>query len=732
VPITRTDTIMSHAMRLLFAGGLLVAIAGCESIFGTKPVPSSLDRVVISPSGDVAAGQTVQISARVLDQSGEPMTGQTVHFAVKDGGGELNRSESATDHRGVASAEWTVGGRIATHRVHVHHPEAGERFLTVTTRPADADSLEIVVPDEIRHGSDAQLEVRAADRFGNRIDSPVVTWSSSDETLFVMSGRTVVTGGVGTGTVTATVDNAYASAEIVILEPTYNLRIDGMHITQGIQRYDGTVPLVARRDGLIRVFGLANEPSTRMPVIEVGVYHDEARVETLELTANLYAVTEIDEGSLDSSWNAPLPGDLIRSGLSLRATINPDHSIPERDYSDNTFPLEDEHQIVSVEDYGPTKVRFVPIHREFDGETGEVPAQLADWVRFTESVFPIPYLDYDVREAYTFDKDVSDLESRDIWSEMLRDMDALRHADGSFRYYYGLTKRIEGSGVGGVAYLRGRVGIGRDNASQIFAHELGHNFGLRHAPCGGAPGTDADFPHANAALGAYGWNPDTGEMIAQDTKHDLMGYCYPRWVSDYNYEKVIPRLRSDAEHPEYEAADIQPGLLVWGGVRESGEVILEPSVELPMRPALPDGTGPALLSGYDASGALLFSYRFTPEAVEHTRGANFVFALPLAVMGGEPPASLRVQLDGRIAERRSSRPDRRAAVRGRMAPRGAEVTWDTELHPLAVVRSARTGNILAFSRTGRVTLPDARADEIDVILSDGVRSHVISRIEIRR
>ena len=215
-----------------------------------------------------------------------------------------------------------------------------------------------------------------------------------------------------------------------------------------------------------------------------------------------------------------------------------------------------------------------------------------------------------------------------------------------------------------------------------------------------------------------------------------MGYCRPRWISDYTYEAVIPRLRRDSQVWDWNHERVQNSLLVWGEISAEGEITLDPSVEMPMRPARPDDRGSSTVQGFDENGSLLFSYRFDPEIVPHLEGTgHFVFALPLSEIGGRQPETVRVESAGRVAERRSripreARPE--GHVRRQSVARGEEFSWNVADHPMAVMRDRRTGRILSFSRSGRVVFPAADAADVEVILSDGVRSHIVPATEVRR
>ena len=69
-------------------------------------------------------------------------------------------------------------------------------------------------------------------------------------------------------------------------------------------------------------------------------------------------------------------------------------------------------------------------------------------------------------------------------------------------------------------------------------HEVGHNQGAEHAPCGIPGGTDPQFPHAQASIGVRGLDPKNGQMYLPQNQADYMSYCRPYWVSDYRWTKT--------------------------------------------------------------------------------------------------------------------------------------------------------------------------------------------------
>lgn len=68
-------------------------------------------------------------------------------------------------------------------------------------------------------------------------------------------------------------------------------------------------------------------------------------------------------------------------------------------------------------------------------------------------------------------------------------------------------------------------------------HEVGHNQGAPHAPCGVGQDYDPNYPHAVASIGIRGLDPLDGQIYLPDQHTDFMSYCRPYWVSDYRWRK---------------------------------------------------------------------------------------------------------------------------------------------------------------------------------------------------
>jgi hypothetical protein len=168
---------------------------------------------------------------------------------------------------------------------------------------------------------------------------------------------------------------------------------------------------------------------------------------------------------------------------------------------------------------------------------------------------------------------------------------------------------------------------------------------------------------------------------------------------------------------------------VWGRI-DQGRVILEPGIEVDAPPSMPARTGPHRIEGLGARGEQLFAFSFAGDRIADSPDPNdetFAFIVPLSQLRGIDLDRLRLSARGRAVEQRGSGGGATpTAVR---TARGVRVTWNAAAARVALIRDARTGEILSFARTGVVDLP-VRSDDLEVTLSDGVRS-VRSRIQPR-
>lgn len=197
-------------------------------------------------------------------------------------------------------------------------------------------------------------------------------------------------------------------------------------------------------------------------------------------------------------------------------------------------------------------IGIVPIEHE-----GRLPdtsgSNLALYQEALHAMFPLSSVVLSVLEpmsseqAGTLDFDVliSTLQARRLSDRPDRDL-----------YYYGMVRPEatlrehcqNGDCTYGIGYQTRspsfHVALGIEYADQTsrdtFVHEIGHNMGLGHAPCG----TEGDplYPYASAAIGSIGFDLRDRALFDPSTTKDIMSYCDPAWSSDYTYRTVFSAL----------------------------------------------------------------------------------------------------------------------------------------------------------------------------------------------
>jgi hypothetical protein len=382
-------------------------------------------------------------------------------------------------------------------------------------------------------------------------------------------------------------------------------------------------------------------------------------------------------------------------------------------------------------------VRFVPVYQRVNGRQGNVTYTNKDaFLTATMKLHPLAAYDADLHAPYPTDAPAVDADNRNnAWTTILSQLDALRAVEPSSRYYFGVINPSYTSGVAGIGYIGGKTALGWDKngADWVAAHEWGHNWGRKHAPCGGpAPNSiDGNYPYSGGAIGVYGLDLAT-LTLKPPSSADMMGYCNNEWVSDYTYESVLAWREAQPDVASAFAQAMQPCLLVWGRI-ENGRPVLEPAFQVVTRPSLPSRTGPYSVEGRDAAGGRLFHVSFTPQEVadDPHGGRHFAFAVPLQPDRAGRLDLIRLSAPGQAAV--SVRASAAAALdlrTERPAPGRVSVRWNASARPMVMVRDPATGQVLSFGRGGSADIATDR-DNLEVQLSNGVTSRSV-RVAVGR
>lgn len=321
---------------------------------------------------------------------------------------------------------------------------------------------------------------------------------------------------------------------------------------------DDTTPVVANRDALFRVF-YSTSGYNGLPVT--------AR---LTIGANAPLVAEgvlgngSSEGNPSSTVNFLVPADLMTMGGNYRVDLVQQ---PEQASGQNgaaRYPQAVAEQVsLQTEASGKLTVTLVPVQYNADG-SGRLPdtstPQLQKYADLFYAMYPVTDVEIKVRNAYPWNSAIQS--GGGGWDSMLNAIADLRNADNApfAEYYYGIfnpttsfNTYCNGGCVLGLGFVGGpqdewahsAIGIGftGDRAIETAVHELGHNHGRNHAPCGGAAGTDGSYPYSGAGIGRYGFNLITGELFSPSSHVDMMSYCDPAWISDYTYNALFSRVK---------------------------------------------------------------------------------------------------------------------------------------------------------------------------------------------
>lgn len=561
------------------------------------------------------------------------------------------------------------------------------------------------------------------------------TFSVTDSTHI----STTVPASATTGKISLTTPNGTAtSSGSFTVNPTsgLDLTIDGLYVTQATQNYPAhDVPLIENRSAWIRVFVLANQTNTAQPQVQVK-FTSSSTTNTLTINDPGTSVpTSVNAGSTTSSWNAAVPASWIVSGLQIVATVDPNNQIAESNKGNNQFT-----EAPTVESVHQWKITLIPV-KTGDGRVGVIENSTRDrntLVSVARQLWPVPD-SVDVTLGAQMTSSAQSLASGGTgWSTVLSELLAKRTADGiTDRYYFGFVNVSYNSGVAGLGYVGAPAAIGWDapGAQSVLAHEVGHNFGRMHSPCGGASDPDPNYPYPGGTIGVPGWDVfATSNNLKPTTDTDIMGYCANQWVSDYVYKSVVSfRAANSFDIVTAAAVSNAPksGLLVWGRV-ENGNLVLEPAFRVPVTGTVVQ-PGPYVWEAQDSQGRVLARVPFqTYEVADlpYQSSENFAFVVPMDDTSIAALQSVHVMKDEKeLAARQAQNAERMKSATSSLrvadlSGQGAEINWDSTAQPMIMLRDANTGEVRGFLRGGSAEVSDVPA-EMEVQLSDGVKSTVV-------
>ena len=399
------------------------------------------------------------------------------------------------------------------------------------------------------------------------------------------------------------------------------------YLVQAVQSRDFPVPLVAGEEALLRVFVTASgDNSESLPPVRASFHLNDALVHVADIPEGPGPIpTEVGEGSLATSASAVIPPEVVRPGLEMVVQVDPDGTLDVGLGVARRIPATG-RAAVDVRDMPVFDLTLVPFLWTEDPDSAvleSVDGMAADpegheLLDFTRTLLPVGDLTVTAHEPVR--------SSSNNAYDLIAETRAIRTMEGGTGYYMGTMS----GDITGAAGLGGGVASFSVPRARVIAHEFGHNFGLPHAPCGGAGGPDPAYPNADGTIGAWGFDFHAGGLVPP-TRNDIMGYCPDNWISDYFFTKALHfRLASEGAAPATVAVAEARSLLLWGGADSTGTPHLKPAFIVDAPAALPNSAGQHRITGRTAGGAELFSFSFTmPETADGDGSSSFAFALPV-------------------------------------------------------------------------------------------------------
>ncbi len=355
--------------------------------------------------------------------------------------------------------------------------------------------------------------------------------------------------------------------------PAAGIDITGVALYQGTEIWlmqDGdqvfttSTPIVQYRDAMFRVFVTPNADwQQRQLTCRLYIYLGATTIGAYQ--ADMTVSSASTAGSLESTFNFTVPGYLMLESITWEVElVEADaESDPGGQVGLTNWPPEGSAALDLTWVGDSVKLMIVPIEYNADG-SGRLPdtseEQMQTYLDYMFAFYPTP--DMEIQLAEPMPTDTSVTSSGGGWSQLLQQLtqsrDSLGIDDdvylfGPFEPASDFDSFCRGGCVLGLSnlaisatdvYSRASIGLGYTGttSAETMVHEVGHAHGLNHAPCGGATGVDPNYPYENASIGVRGYNLVDETLKDPNQYFDVMSYCAPTWISDYNFDLLLERI----------------------------------------------------------------------------------------------------------------------------------------------------------------------------------------------
>jgi hypothetical protein len=413
----------------------------------------------------------------------------------------------------------------------------------------------------------------------------------------------------------ASVDNATTDILKLPLDAAAVVRTlsaDAMEITQGIQNLANDTPLVAKKPTYVRAYATAGSGPSAYDV-EAVLYGTRnnlplpgSPLHSLNGRRALVSGASYDRAQLNAGWLFQLPDSWIGAGnISLRLVVDPLQAYSDANRLDNELS-----RTASFSSRQIVCDTFIPVRTSAPLPSTNI-TNFWQMMDYAKRLWPTASL-----RAYHQNEPLEELEAcswhgipypcfgpyelpGDTWKvftslktrELLTDDPSECDAPQGSMHYVGMvhpstdTGITTGTGMTSVfnlSWVKFSNDLAASNdpfapqSGETLAHETAHNLGRMHVDCGSPSDVDASYPYPTNQIdftgpaNHYGFDIKSLRPIPPNAAKDFMGYCTPKWVSDYTwkglYNQLFPFAPAAASVPSAPLASAAGAVLVSGAV----------------------------------------------------------------------------------------------------------------------------------------------------------------------
>jgi hypothetical protein len=261
---------------------------------------------------------------------------------------------------------------------------------------------------------------------------------------------------------------------------------------------------------------------------------------------------------LETTFNFEIPPQFVTGDVRYAVSLHEVNAAPQPGSVDARarWPeAEGSLDTLGARTAGVLRVMLVPYRYMADG-SGRMPVtdetELQRYRDRLGALYPASEIQLELHAPVDYPDKVAPESGWNEWLDAHCELRASEHPDPKV-LYYGTMSPAEswldyGGGIVGISnvpgpasnYGRCSVGVGFPGAQSTMAHELGHALGLPHAPCGTAGGP---FPYPDGKIGVWGFALSTRTLKDPSLYYDVMSYCEPSFISDFNFQRLFERIR---------------------------------------------------------------------------------------------------------------------------------------------------------------------------------------------